>query len=387
MRITYSSKNQGIALIIAITVIMIMTLIITELTYTTRTSSLISTNFKDDLRAEEMAKSAFNFAKIFLKLDIEIKSHIDQFIANTGSLGSIKFDGMDPSAIHIWDLIPIQFPPPLEAFAGIIGVKLEEETKKSREENEFYEVEISNESIKININAIFDETKGDTTRQDATATELMLYNMLNSEKFSELFTVSDADKREQIRYNIRDYIDMDSISQNPKTGSDENAVYYNFKPSYRVKNKKLDSFDELHMIAEVDDKYINALADYITVYGDNKINIKEVPEEIFIAMFSDSVTNKKEAAAKVLEIRGERNINENSFFAEAAKKVSESGAAYKAFLEPLVAKQKDYLTTVSTKFKVIARGHSHDTTKTITAVVDRGKSMTDPITLLYWRIE
>src|SRR3989338_1122147 len=194
-------NNKGVALIVAVTVIMLMTIIITELAYKTRTSSLISANFKDELRAEQMAKSAFNFAKIFLKMDIEIKGQIDRFLTNTGSIGNIQFEGMDPSAIHIWDLVPIQFPPPIEAFAGIIGVKLEEETVSSREENEYYDVEIENESIKININGIFDETDKEISTPDPVPTELMLYNLLNLEEMSDLFTLSEADQQELITKN------------------------------------------------------------------------------------------------------------------------------------------------------------------------------------------
>ena len=177
------------------------------------------------------------------------------------------------------------------------------------------------------------------------------------------------------------------MSQNPKTGSDENTAYYAFKPTYRVKNKKLDSFGELHMIAEVEDKVIDAIDDYITVYGDNKINIKEAPEEIFMSMFNDNVTNKKEAAGKVMELKADPAIKVDNFFIKAAGVVIERGGAVEVFHRELVKEPKNYLTTTSTKFKIIARGHAHETTKTITAIVDRGASMSDPITLLYWRVE
>lgn len=69
MRKDYAKNKKGVVLVITLAVIVILTVIVLEFNYASRVDLNISSNFRNDLRAEYLAKSGLNFAIFLLRKD------------------------------------------------------------------------------------------------------------------------------------------------------------------------------------------------------------------------------------------------------------------------------------------------------------------------------
>ncbi|MFH1728395.1 MAG: hypothetical protein ABIA04_08255 [Pseudomonadota bacterium] len=419
MNIRFKTKNykKGVAILMVLIVVMLMTSIIFDLIYSSRVSSRISSNFASDVKAYYLSKAAFNFAKIFLKYDMQaqeqISSQMESMLSGSG-LGGIQLGNIDPSSMHLWDVMPMSYPPQVELLTSLLGFSSSEEDEKDNEEKEpstqdedadddgRYEIEVIDESHKININALKDE-KIPAAGEHRLTIDLLI-NLFNQESFKELFKDEASNKREVLAYQILDWIDENYESENPRVGGDENAPYYRLSKPYKPKNGPFHSIEELNLIADMEDKYYKAFSPYLTVYGedssgkiDAKINVKVAPKEVIATFFNDSITNKMELAEKVVDLRtseSKENLEASKFLDTVRLKLKENGSLGEEitscadlFLSALCRDKKNYITNVSSKFQVIAKGLFKESEKKIISVIDRGKSFSDEIRILYWRIE
>src|SRR5207302_6122671 len=95
----------------------------------------------------------------------------------------------------------------------------------------------------------------------------------------------DRVRRDDIVLAMKDWVDLDETGtaldpSNPTnpfvTGfSDENAAYDRYTPRYKAKNAPLDSLEELYMVRGVNDRFMAAFGDRLTVWLDvnAKLNI------------------------------------------------------------------------------------------------------------------
>jgi general secretion pathway protein K len=100
-------------------------------------------------------------------------------------------------------------------------------------------------------------------------------------RYDVLFDREDANgnryTRRDVAAALKDWVDEDSggsaIGNNPaapfeEAFSDENLPYDRGEDRYKAKNARLDSLDELYMIAGVGDAFMAAFGDQLTVYPD-----------------------------------------------------------------------------------------------------------------------
>jgi len=121
---------------------------------------------------------------------------------------------------------------------------------------------LQDEESKINLN------KADTD---------VIMRLLESEAG---LTRSDA---ENIAYNIVDWRDKDSLFQHPQYGA-EDSDYKNLKNSYESKDGDFEVIEELLLVKKINQEIFDKIKNYITVYGDGKININTAPKAVLLAL-------------------------------------------------------------------------------------------------------
>ena len=131
-------------------------------------------------------------------------------------------------------------------------------------------VTIIEENSKLNLNLLKDE-KGRLNRTNIDQL-LRLIDLLNREH----------DERFHISYDLVPYIidwtDSDeqitylSFIKQENLGA-ESDYYSGLNPAYRCKNQPFEAIDELLLIKGVTAEILECIRDYVTVYGDGKINI------------------------------------------------------------------------------------------------------------------
>lgn len=396
---TISKENfskRGVALLMVLMVISILTIVVVDISYSTRVDSEIALNQENELKAFYLAKSGFEFSKIMLRLDAVMQGKMDGItsglsgLAGNVSIGDESVSSMMAST-HIWDLLPgvAAYPPML---AGLVSStkndseKSESTDKKDSEkdeeaeknEDEYYESDLKSESCKINLNGFATEK----TKDDKSSGMLkFIRNILNLEEFYEMFK-DNPEQKNTIMYSIKDWIDPDNISSNMTKGGDENIPYASLKNRYKAKNTKFDSMEELMQVDGMTGEVYNKIfLKYFTVFGDTKFNIHcNIAEfaAIFKATLSPFVTMNKDEFIKQLKLK---NFKDEKEYQKVVKEITGVSAEL-----PVDKDLLQYLGNTDTKFRVLSTGYSGDSSKTIIAIMNKPKNQTQPFELLYWRV-
>jgi len=147
-----------------------------------------------------------------------------------------------------------------------------------------YEARIEDEAQKIDVQ-VSDLLRSPVVRPQVEA----LLRLMCEPRWDPLFNRTDADgqryTRSDLLVHLRDWVDDDTeasalVASFPggncsfevaypafeKTFSDENMPYDRGRDRYKAKNARLDSLEELHLVAGVSDAFMAAFADHFTVY-------------------------------------------------------------------------------------------------------------------------
>lgn len=144
-------------------------------------------------------------------------------------------------------------------------------------------VEVVDENGKINLNKLIDD-QGKPSKN--TIEQLLrLIDVLNKQSGSKIdYSIVPA---------IVDWIDSDEIVSfaAPFKGENsgaESAYYMQLTPPYKCPNMPLDAVDEILLVKGVSPETFERIQNYVTVYGDGKININSAPKEV-IESLSDKM--------------------------------------------------------------------------------------------------
>lgn len=245
--------DSGVALILALLFIALLTVIVVEFSYETQVEASFATNQGSDLEAYLAAKSAVARGIALLASDL-IESEIS---------GEPEFDSMlDPA--------PWSFGVPFEPLNGAMS-----------------RTTITDEYGKINLNALIDMSSGQPEERE------LLVNAVR-----EFFILRDPDGKESadaIVDAILDWLDYDDGDVARPEGA-ENDYYNGLENPYPCKNGPMDSVEELLLIKGITTKVFFGdpekeelpLTEYFTVHGDwqGRVNINTAREEVIAAMMA-----------------------------------------------------------------------------------------------------
>ena len=277
-------KKRGIALIMVLGAITILTVFLTELQTDTSAALAGALADRDRLKAEYYAKSAVNLSRMLLSSEKLIRT--DPSIAILLSMVKIKqipvweFSGLVLGAFNGGDRA--------RAFGTNVGVDLASGKNIGIPGRDYFEATIIDEDSKININ---------TSAGANPPVQLMLQlgTMFAQPQYATMFEARDADDQfsdpASICAAIVDWGDSDENLTNcaepkkPAAGAEDN-VYQMLGLDYRRKNAAYDSLEELRLIRGMDDDRWSTFVDpdpndphkrLVTVWGQdisqNPINI------------------------------------------------------------------------------------------------------------------
>jgi len=238
----------------------------------------------------------------------------------------------------------------------------------------------------------------------ATLTELRA--MMAPPKYDFIFNEDDANRdrvqRDDVIIAMKDWIDADEIGsgidptnlRSPFVSafSDENGSYDRYTPRYKAKNARFDSLDELYMVRGVNDRFMAAFGDRLTVWPDinSKLNINTSdPQQM--------MTNILIAAANPNDARLQDPLLLKTILQEIQmrKMFSFFGLSSTDFVSVLVANgvqvrpellqansPLNFLGSQSDTFRITATGRWGRVEKKITAVVHYDDLLGK---LLYWK--
>jgi general secretion pathway protein K len=260
---------------------------------------------------------------------------------------------------------------------------------------------IEDENSRINLRGL--DGLAETPR--AIYTQLMA--MMGDPKYDFIFDEPDANhdrvRREDVVVAMKDWIDIDengsAIDPSIMTGNpvvhasgDENSAYARYQPRYKAKNGPFDSLEEVFMVRGVNDRFMAAFGDRLTVWlgPGGKLNINTDDPQQMVTNILAAAKNPSDPALrnpKLLEtILQEIKLKKMfSFFGLSASDFVQILQLNGVVVNPVLTiptAPGNFLTSTSDTFRIVATGHVGRTDKRLTAVLRYDDQLGK---LLYWK--
>ena len=342
-----AKSQKGVALLIALFAMTLMTFIAVEVSYDTSVDYVVAAQQVNRLRAYYAAKSGVEISLLRVML-------YKQVMATVGDTANKSM--FDP----IWSF-PFMWPPTLMGTGKATETDkdlLKDAIEESLMQGVQYTTTISPEGGKIDINDLGSDVKAHKNIMIKQVLKIFESEMQQNEDFRRKYG---SVRFEELVNNIADYIDEDKEGLN---GGDESGAYRDLeeKELQMPPNRALRTLDELHQVAGMKDDFYNLLASRVTIFGTKGINVNYVGKDILMAL-DPSMTS--EVADKVIARRSDPK--QGGFFTDDKQFfgfIQPYGVNVKALEESKVPLFYD----MEFNFKIISTGLSANVKREITAV-------------------
>jgi general secretion pathway protein K len=269
------SRQKGIALIVVATTITILGAVVGDFSYNARVDLEAAANARDQLRAEYLARSGMQLARLLIKVQQSVldKPDIRKFIGD----------------VQIGDFAPYL----MKAFGGeaderaglgsLLGIDTSQMKGLGVGKGATFDVAMTSDDGRLNVNC--GGGINDVPHQQ------QLYGILASlmwpPRYNRMFETADSEgqyfSRDDVARAILDWADVDENRfEPPPATSSTNAEDYRYdtgKDPYKAKNMYYDTIEELNLVRGVGDDWWGSFGDMLTVYGGCRINIAAVRPE------------------------------------------------------------------------------------------------------------
>ena len=322
-RIVYN--NRGIALIVVILMVSVIVGLTVELNRATRDELYSAANLSDGIRLYYIAKSGFYGGEALLVQDA------NNFDALTEDWAKMELISQQSGTLFR---------------QGSFLVRIEDETGK------------------IPINKLI------TGKDYNIQLKGLLERLLGLPEFK-----LEQGKVNEIIDSIKDWLDEDDEVTG---GGAENSYYRTLGKAYSCKNGLMDCVDELLMIKGVSEelyfgtKETPALKDYLTIYGEGKININTAPRLVLRALSGDISAGFAEQMDEYRRTEGKDLADVNWY-----RKIPALSAINMSY---------GLLDVKSSYFTIISMGILGKMKETVTGAVKKGQER-GAAELLSWNVE
>lgn len=294
-------SEEGVALIVAIATVAILSVMLTDMHETTGTAFAVSTSQRDALQAEYMAKSAINLSRLLIAKEPEVRSFVDPLYRAA--------TGRPAPQLPVWNFLdellsPFCTPEGQRGTLVQLGIDFGDTVGFDDLPGECHVVAVS-ENGKINVNdPLF--LDGELAR-NSVATQLfsLTGGYLPESPYDALFNKQDENgtltTRTDLVTAVVDWWDQDiqrtdfdpgaGVTRTGGTGAEDDSFYQMRDDSYRNKNAAFDSLQELHLVRGFSDDFWATFVEPIpndpqsrimTIYASGLVNINEANPQVLL---------------------------------------------------------------------------------------------------------
>ncbi|WP_437813272.1 general secretion pathway protein GspK [Sorangium sp. So ce1078] len=303
-RLRRRRDRRGVALVMVLGAITVLTVFLTELQEETSTELSAALADRDALRAEYYARSAVNLSRMLIAAEPSVSSTLAPMLAIIGLKGNFqvpvwKFTDMFLGPFNA-QLVEPGAAPPAEATgeASAAAGKNLGLTGGGR-----FELKIVDEDSKININRAADDVGGIS---DQIAVGAQLLSLMSPAQYNALFEERDGDgqfsDRATVCSALIDWADpgdqtfsCDVSANAPSSTGAEDSFYQTVGLPYQRKNAPFDSFEELRLIRGMSDDFWATFVDpdpnnpdkrVLTVWGSRKqkVNVTSANAQMLLTL-------------------------------------------------------------------------------------------------------
>lgn len=265
--------DHGVALISVVVILAVMATAAADFAFNSEVDLVSAANARDDLRAHYLARSAINLSKLLLRVQEKFIEPNRQFLG-----------GMD---LQIADYAPFLMQAfnskeGAEALGSMFGVD-SAGIKGIGVDTGSFDLEMQSLDGKLNLNCGGGINTGSpvVTRFAASLAAMML-----PARYNRMFEEPDEDgnyaDRLEVMRAVLDWADQDTVMFGSSAAEDYR--YNTGKDPYEIKNHFYDTLEEVREVKGIDDDFMAAFGDQLTVYGDCKVNVSLAEPPLIAAL-------------------------------------------------------------------------------------------------------
>ncbi len=396
-------RRSGVALLVVVTTMMVLTVLVTELSYGARVRYLVAAHQRDRVQAKWLALSGVNLYRLILAANKQLSSN--EMLSQVSDMIGLNLGDA------LWQMIPVLNTGLIRMLLGSggsvsdvdeeamqeferTGQVDEELAEKSKEatgvfaDKNFldfdgdFSAEVTDHESRINVNYFAKE--GEVASLQESPTAMMLYQLMSGEENDQWFHDRNIDRWEIIG-NLKDWVDSDSYRSGGLGGYEDN-LYNRLDPPYLSKNAPFDTLEEIRLVAGWEGEVFDRFRDSLTVYGSSrKININTANDYVLDSIIrSCTATGAAPTTYEMQRCREDpRWLLVSGTFANAKDFVQTIGEVCGIELDSDCVKSS--VTTSSKTFTIKSTGLVGTSSVTITATLDYSKSYKGDV--LNWRID
>jgi general secretion pathway protein K len=291
-----SRKQRGVAMLIVLTWLALMISVVSEFTYGTTVDAAQAANARDELRAHYLARSSVSLSRLLIKIQQQfidpVMGQVQKML--TSAMGSSSTDksaspnqpSTPPSlgfSLRVTDYASTLmgfFAGSKDEVAGLgslIGLDTSN-IKGLGLKSGTFDAQITSEDGKIDINC------GSGVASDRNKQMIvyrLLMGLMYSKRFDRLFSEEDQTGNFAVRSDVAkaiiDWADADEQMFSPEGGSASEDYRYDARADrYRAHDNSYDSIEEVKMVRGVSDAFMEAFQPFLTVYASDpncKVNL------------------------------------------------------------------------------------------------------------------
>lgn len=294
-----NKRTRGIALVVAMTAIAILTVMLAEMQENTTTAYILAVNERDQMRAEYMARSGLNLTRLLVSQEPAIRTLVSPLFQS--------FLGRPPPMIPIWQyandiLRPFCNASEAQRVATESGLDLSAAEGLSDPQGTCDIIAFA-ENSRINVSKPLSYSGSEAQNIVAYQVFAQTGGYQTPNPYQALFDETDPDGEYTSNLDIIsaliDWWDYDTerSSFDPGrgqvvVGGGEDDVYQSFDDPYRPRNAPFDSIEELRLVRGIGDDFWSTFIEpdpndprsrLVTIYGSGAVNPNEAPPEVLLA--------------------------------------------------------------------------------------------------------
>ncbi|TNE85442.1 MAG: hypothetical protein EP330_25500 [Deltaproteobacteria bacterium] len=284
-------SRSGVALLLVLTNLLLMSVLVSEMTYTASVRVKLAVHERDEAKAEQLAYTGAQLYEILL-------AFMDQAGRALGQYADML--GVDPN--NLWQALP-SVNTGLMRMVFVSGGSVDdedmarvateglsdEEVAESREggserERNFLDfegdflAELIDEDSKVDVSAMAASNPQNLSELMANPQAQQLFGLMAGEE-NDRFFIDKGIERWELIGNLVDWVDADD--NRVWQGGSEQNVYANLASPYRPKNATFDSFEEIRLVdGWHDDDVWERFGQHLTIYGGGRINVNSAQPEV-----------------------------------------------------------------------------------------------------------
>jgi general secretion pathway protein K len=265
-------KEAGIALIMVAVTTAVLGAVIGDFSFNARVDLEAASNGRDQLRAEYLARSGMQLARLLIKVQQSVLDKNRQFV------GDIQISDFAPYLVKAFGGDASE----QAGIGSLIGVDFSQMKGLGVGKGASFDLVMDSEDGKLNVNC----GGGLATEQPKQAqVYAILSALLWPPRYNRMFETADADgqynTRDDVSRAIIDWADADTQRFDPAGASAgaEDYRYDAFRDPYRAHDHLYDTVEELNLVRGVGDQFYGSFGEMLTVYGGCKVNVGAISPE------------------------------------------------------------------------------------------------------------